>query len=328
MNSTLSCKLFGGCIAGILGSLLMFFSVQVNETMIIDLRHFAIILSLFYGGIFSGLVSGTIIAFSRVVFFGISDSSIMAVVIIFILIAVCYQIMKLKLSSIKLFFLMNITNILVLDGAVLFLLDDVKQILSIYLYYGIISIIGGLVIFYIADYITRSNINYRILKESAQTDFLTGLYNVRQFDFIWNNHLIKAKEKKERLSLLLIDIDHFKAINDTYGHPVGDLILKELGKLLQASTRSFDTVSRNGGEEFSIILPDCSDEQALEIAERIRCAVEQHEFYITETQKLNITVSIGLANYPETIDEMDRMIEQADNCLYRAKHLGRNQVCY
>lgn len=135
-----------------------------------------------------------------------------------------------------------------------------------------------------------------------------------------------AKEKGEKLSLLTLNIDFFKKVNDTFGHLAGDKILIELGKVLKNTTRSFDIVSRNGGEEFSVILPDCPNQQAIDIAEQIRKAVTNHPFPIDEQQHINITVSIGVATYPETVHDTEEIVKKADKSLYAAKQSGRNRI--
>lgn len=136
----------------------------------------------------------------------------------------------------------------------------------------------------------------------------------------------KADKKGESLSFILIDIDHFKQVNDTYGHQSGDEVLKQLSNVIWHCCRSVDIVSRNGGEEFSIILPACSKNQAGETAERIRSAVEFRKFILPDGSKINVTVSLGVSSYRETTENQQNLIEQADHCLYQAKATGRNKV--
>ena len=136
-----------------------------------------------------------------------------------------------------------------------------------------------------------------------------------------------ATEKSEKLSLLMIDIDFLKKVNDTYGHTAGDFVLREIGEILLKCSRSYDIVSRNGGEEFTILLLDCTEAQALQIAEHVRSCVENHTFVITDEIQINITISIGVANYPEATNEIEKLIELADIALYDAKRIGRNRVC-
>lgn len=124
---------------------------------------------------------------------------------------------------------------------------------------------------------------------------------------------------------MMIDIDHFKKVNDTCGHPAGDEVLRQLATILIENSRSFDVVSRIGGEEFTIILPDCSSTQAYEVGERIRSAVENNEFCM-EQKNLKITISIGIASYPEHSDDPHELLFLADKSMFEAKKTGRNKV--
>jgi diguanylate cyclase (GGDEF)-like protein len=168
---------------------------------------------------------------------------------------------------------------------------------------------------------------YHETKMQAITDGLTGLYNHRFF----REHLEVEVERTERyghkLSLIILDIDHFKHYNDTHGHPQGDEILRDMAKLLRKNVRESDFACRYGGEEFSLILPETSKEAALSLAERIREAIRQHPFPHRETQPMGaITVSIGVSAFPDDCKDMERLIKKADDALYRAKAEGRNRV--
>jgi sigma-B regulation protein RsbU (phosphoserine phosphatase) len=158
------------------------------------------------------------------------------------------------------------------------------------------------------------------LKELATTDPLTGLKNRRclQEEIVANIEL--SKKEHSSFSLVLIDVDFFKRVNDTYGHPIGDAVLQELAKKLQVETRSHDLVARMGGEEFMIVLPNTNKEQAQVIAERIRFNIDQDSWEHTR-----ITVSIGVTTY-EPADNLSKLISKADEALYRSKKAGRNCV--
>lgn len=181
--------------------------------------------------------------------------------------------------------------------------------------------------FFLKKFIHKSNDKYYTLKASSSIDFLTGLYNVRHFDKTLNDVMTNAKDHSRCVSLLFIDIDHFKKVNDTYGHLNGDIVLKTLGELLQKQSRSSDVITRYGGEEFTVILINCGITEAKNAAERIRIMVESQEFDTRSNDKIRITVSIGVACYPETTAAEEKLIEQADIALYNAKRTGRNQVC-
>ncbi|ETT42044.1 sensor domain-containing diguanylate cyclase [Paenibacillus sp. FSL H7-689] len=160
------------------------------------------------------------------------------------------------------------------------------------------------------------------LETMASTDLLTGLKNRRFFQEKMLESLMMFQEKQRYFSLLVVDIDHFKSINDTYGHPIGDLVLGNLAGLLQTVSRSTDVVARYGGEEFVIILPDCEEEQAIGIAERYRSQVASADW-----GEYNITVSIGAATVVEE-DTEKSLFQRADNALYASKTGGRNRVTH
>ncbi|MEK4112942.1 sensor domain-containing diguanylate cyclase [Paenibacillus sp. FSL M7-1414] len=160
------------------------------------------------------------------------------------------------------------------------------------------------------------------LETMASTDLLTGLKNRRFFQEKMLESLMMFQEKQRYFSLLVVDIDHFKSINDTYGHPIGDLVLGNLAGLLQSVSRSTDVVARYGGEEFVVILPDCEEEQAIGIAERYRSQVASADW-----GEYNITVSIGAATVVEE-DTEKTLFQRADNALYASKTGGRNRVTH
>ncbi|MGE4273701.1 MAG: diguanylate cyclase [Desulfitobacterium sp.] len=168
--------------------------------------------------------------------------------------------------------------------------------------------------------------NLSILEESATKDFITGLNNSRSFDSYYNNCLRTSLEENGRFSILMFDIDYFKRVNDTHGHLAGNIVLKEFGKIVLASCRDFDFVSRVGGEEFSVILKQCSLAKTIEVAERIRKNVEDHDFVIENGKIIHITVSIGVAVYPDTVNNVHEVAESADKALYKAKQSGRNRI--
>lgn len=160
------------------------------------------------------------------------------------------------------------------------------------------------------------------LETMASTDLLTGLKNRRFFQDKMLESLSFFRENQCLFSLLVVDIDHFKHINDTYGHPIGDLVLGNLAGLLQSVSRSTDVVARYGGEEFVIILADCDREQAVTIAERYRSQVASADW-----GEYNITVSIGAATVSQE-DTDQSLFQKADQALYASKTGGRNRVTH
>jgi len=168
----------------------------------------------------------------------------------------------------------------------------------------------------------------RILKNLANIDGLTGIYNHRYFQNALGQEISRAIRHKSFISLLLIDIDHFKKFNDTYGHQIGDFILIEFAKTLQENTREYDILARYGGEEFTIILPETSKEDALIVGEKLRSTIEATIFK-DNTEEYHVTASFGQADcQPSTVDDFDKnsFINQADQALYEAKDKGRNCI--
>ncbi len=161
----------------------------------------------------------------------------------------------------------------------------------------------------------------------AIRDGLTGLYNHRHFQEQLSEELKQTEAKGASLSLLLLDIDRFKKLNDKYGHPAGDEVLKGLARTLQRNSRERDIVARYGGEEFALILPATELESGLKIGEVLRESVEKACF-IVDKDSLRITVSVGLATYPEQTKTKEDLIGLADTALYRAKQEGRNRVVH
>jgi len=166
---------------------------------------------------------------------------------------------------------------------------------------------------------------YDRLERDATTDHLTGLANRRSFRHTLANEVDRAERYGHRLSLLLLDIDHFKTINDSFGHAAGDQALRRAGKVIRAQTRRIDFPARCGGEEFGVIMPHTEKGFASGVAERIRHAFEVARLLENDRER-RVTVSIGVASFPEDAPDMDTLIEAADNALYRAKGAGRNRV--
>jgi diguanylate cyclase (GGDEF)-like protein len=162
------------------------------------------------------------------------------------------------------------------------------------------------------------------VERMAVTDGLTGLHNHRHFQNLLDQQVALAQRYGKPLSLLLCDIDHFKTVNDTYGHPVGDTVLRGVAKILSAQARSVDLVARYGGEEFAIVLPETDSSAARALAERIRVSVAAVEMR-TALGPVKVTLSLGVATFPDVADGKQALIDRADQALYAAKHAGRNR---
>jgi len=173
------------------------------------------------------------------------------------------------------------------------------------------------------DDLKRSN---GLLLELSHTDHLTGLFNRRHMMEALGKELQRCVRKGGNLSFVILDIDHFKMVNDTYGHLQGDVVLKKVAFLLQKELRVYDCAARYGGEEFVAILPDSTLKEAVFVAERIRLSIQGTSF-TDELAELKLTISLGVASFPiEGVTAADAFIKLADDALYRAKEGGRNRV--
>eukprot|EP00913_Durusdinium_trenchii_P006054 g5666.t1 len=166
----------------------------------------------------------------------------------------------------------------------------------------------------------------QMLAQRAQIDGLTGLWNRAHFDERWTEEVKRAERSGSPLSLAVFDLDHFKQVNDTYGHPAGDAVLQGVARLIQQVTRQADVACRYGGEEFVVIMPDTPPEQALNLCERIRVALSETDWPGKPSRP--VTISAGVAGSDgQTSTGRDEWIELADKNLYRAKSQGRNRAC-
>lgn len=174
-----------------------------------------------------------------------------------------------------------------------------------------------------SDYL-RDSLNASL--ELAVTDPLTGLFNRRYLETHGRALTEQAKAAGNPLSVLVVDIDHFKSVNDTHGHAAGDSVLRELAQRLRRNTRGVDLVCRMGGEEFIIVMPDTPLWRARQIAERLRSCIAAESFRVNGTTLVSVTASVGLAALEASTEGMDALFERADRALYAAKREGRNRV--
>ena len=189
----------------------------------------------------------------------------------------------------------------------------------------IISIMAAFALSFLAKYLMKAR-DFEYQYKLATIDGLTELYNHRYFQDTLRKQIDIARRYNQAFSLIIIDIDFFKKFNDTYGHQAGDAVLRQVAKILKNNSRATDYVCRYGGEEMTIILPNTSAEDALFNANRICKAVADTPFHLTPVDKVNVTISLGVATFPDNAQTPQDLIEWADKGLYYAKEHGRNQV--
>ena len=164
------------------------------------------------------------------------------------------------------------------------------------------------------------------LEGQSIRDGLTGLFNRNFMEIALERELHRAVRKGMPLAVLMLDVDHFKQLNDTMGHEAGDVVLREVAECYRRALRDEDVICRYGGEEFVVIMPDATEAIALERAERVRTAVSEIRMHFRGELIRSVTVSVGVAMFPEAGRDGSELLRLADGALYRAKNSGRNQV--
>ncbi len=207
---------------------------------------------------------------------------------------------------------------------------EINQIVILALIVLTTGIVLAIFLFFTFRLMRRLHAAQAAIAELAVTDGLTGLSNRRHFFERFDEEIDRARRYGSNLSLLMLDIDHFKQVNDTYGHPAGDMVLAEVARLLNANIRTSDIIGRYGGEEFAILIPAMSVSEAAQAAEKLRVVIEVNDIAL-EGPPLNVTISAGVADISSVIEDTkaspkDALIRAADRALYRAKNEGRNRV--
>lgn len=326
LASPLRIKVLFGFGHAILGIILIEFPIAISGAQFFDFRALPVMLSALYGGMSACLVTSATICVACLIAAGWQAESIGSALFILVLGIGCGLISYIKSGIWSKWLYMNLFGIAIAT-LLIYTVLPVKLPVRFYVYCFLGLSFGGLIAIMSTLYLRKSNQLFRQYEEDSTKDPLTGLNNVRYFFYMLDRFAADADRRRNGLAMLMVDIDFFKDINDTYGHPAGDFVLKEVGRVLSDNCRSYDVVSRNGGEEFSILLPGCTAEQALEIAERIRSGVEQRVFRLEDGQTMRLTVSVGVSVSKGQQLNAERLIRRTDEALYKAKRSGRNQVC-
>ena len=318
-------RFFMGVIAGGIAMVLLGSSFLVDPVrrIVLDFRYVPVLVISIYGGWISTLVSTLIIATYRWVINDISAVSTamaLATVWIGLFYSVVFSLRKPLLLRVSLAMLVH-TVIMYFASYAIFDTSSLRlQTLMIHLF---ITFVASYIVWKYVEFALGEIRVYQRFRSEATTDYLTSLSNRRKFSHELNAAIQRCQRKDETITLLYLDIDRFKAINDEFGHAIGDDVLRKFAGVLMMTCRIYDGLYRIGGEEFAVILQDCTLENARIVAERIRQNILDFEYSLSG--EANVTTSIGVAGYVMGISA-EEMMGKADDALYQAKNAGRNCV--
>lgn len=314
--------MFLGGVNGLLGIVFMWYDISINPSMNVDLSYLPIIFAAFYGGLSSSIFSLFIIGLAG---WTINTFPAIEVSSLLVFALVCFAIVKLQQP-----WWLKWAYALMCNCIIMYVTLIIKGDLDVYvktLYQSLLTLVTASIAYSCVEYVKHSTNLYVQFKEQSTRDFLTGLTNTRYFQTMLQKYIGKVGQYYQKLSIIMIDIDFFKSINDKYGHRAGDVVLEQLSVIITHACSPFDVVSRVGGEEFAVLAYDYPHSVMLKIAENLRLAIQNHKFVLPSGRSIHITASIGVATYPDTVKDISIIFELADNALYEAKNSGRNTTC-
>ncbi|WP_099222476.1 GGDEF domain-containing protein [Listeria costaricensis] len=323
-----------GVYYGLAGVYFMFRGSLNDEAVVYtNLRINILLVTTIFGGRFTATIAFLTMVIGRTLLgvFGGYPATIHYLILLTAFYLLCMLIGSLKMSQLKKYILAFLCSIPVLYFYYFtnFDLDRILNWQEAALFY-LIFIITSVLVYAAANYIDRGNKMMYQLKSSAMTDMLTSLPNIRYFMTVFEKQFHRSTKRKKPLSLLVIDIDHFKEINDDYGHQAGNTVLSQFSVILKNRLFPKNTlVARIGGEEFAVLMPDVNLKNAALIAETVRSEIH-HAHFPFNPKSGNVTISIGVACQYDTPNaaypQQEALFEAADQALYQAKQNGRDQV--
>lgn len=332
LKSKILTKVWIGFIGGIFGSVLITFGMIFPHGLVIDYRNIALTLSAMLGGEIAVILTGIIIGAFRILFYGVSITSIVGGLSVILSLLGCVIIVRIKMSGSKRWnLLFGYSSLCTLVAIIMVLVKDEYILAQSISRFIVVSLVGGYIAYTLYGYIMEVQSTYKRLKKEVENDYLTGLKNKRKFSENLEELIIELKEKEMTVGIIMFDIDHFKHINDTYGHLAGDAVLMELGKIARQNNKECEYCKgtyRIGGEEFAIIVVDKCTEEVIDRAEQLRKKVEDNTFILPSEENIHITISIGISMYPEITSSPYDLIKEADEALYHSKETGRNKVSF
>gem|GEM_PF-216053 len=321
LNSSWSTRLILGSVCGLIAVLLIFNGIQIDVARV-DLRIIPVAIAMLFGGFPSAIVAGIMIIGTRYFLTPVDqmEGFYLSTLIIVLIITTIGIVRRFVHVSTRHFQLLVSIGVLYSLPAIYILTNSWSTFFKISIAYIFFNLLAGFVAFRLLTELRRHFENIQYQQKLAMTDALTGLANRRRLD----DSLSLVGSTDQGYSLVLIDIDFFKHVNDTYGHDAGDDVLRQLGMTLASLTRPDDLVGRYGGEEFLIILPSTTAKEAQKIAELARMTVARNLFPTADIPDLQITISLGIAHSSGSHTSLEAL-QKADKALYYSKESGRNR---
>lgn len=312
-----------GFVLGLFGVVLMYYTFPIHANAVADFSQLPILISVYLGGGVAGIASTLIIALYRLLFLhGFSLYSLIAALTVPITLVIALIFLRYRRLSLKRWTAAVALSALI-TAIFLYILLGTNWLEPILIFTSMFMI-GGLFTYTLLRHMRSTDDSLRMMQDAANRDFLTDLYNSRAFNAMMEQKVGCSNRDNLPFTILLIDIDHFKLINDNYGHPAGDAVLLQFADVLRETFRPKDRIIRKGGEEFVVIVDQCNEQQIVTIGERLRKNVEEHPFLLPNGTELKLTISAGSATYPGI--SADDLFNKADQALYRAKEAGRNRI--
>ncbi len=322
LQKALGTRFLLGIALGLLGVLLMYYHFPLSRHVVVDFSQLPILISVYLGGGISGEITTLLIVIYRLFLHEFGTHSMIGALTSPVTFFIGFLYLRREMTTMP-----RIILVLMLSAVSMVVISWILygghsyQELGLYLP---LFLIAGLIEFSILRYLRNKDDSIRLMREAANRDFLTSLYNSRAFAKKMEQKIAVAQRNNIPFTLLIIDIDHFKQVNDQYGHLAGDAVLLQIADVMRETFSPRDHIARKGGEEFVILVDRCDAEQIKVIAERLRRNVENHRFILPDGGELKLTISGGSATYPN-VDEVELFVK-ADQALYQAKEDGRNRV--
>ena len=326
VDSKRSVRILYGISLSLLSWMLMQLTIEPVPGVLVDLRHIPVIVAAYFAGPLPTAIVTIVIILYR---FSISlNSSAYAAALFITLIAVGTSLLVkwLPIYSKRTFTLVTVYAT-VLHGIVLiYVLADSKLIMDILSVVLPASFISSWLALVIIRDIRLTKQSMRTWQQTAQRDFLTGLHNFRAFTDHFDDLKQQTILQQHEVALITVDIDHFKHVNDTFGHEAGDEVLRQFASRLRDGVTDAGFISRNGGEEFSVLVEQLTDVKVLALAEQLRERIATSPFQLSNGAQLPLTASFGVAHFPKSTSQIQQLVTDADVALYHSKQNGRNRV--